>query len=852
MTLPPSVVFAAHELRTAPRSRVLLVAIVLGCTLVVAGSVLGATMQQRVSSGAGVAYERTDLVVRTVQGAGVGVAGVPAGGGITAEDVDRMSGLPGVESVAGMVRAHAALGAGGGVRALVVESPLPASFAWQGLADGRLPRGGAEVALNQRAMDSLGLRVGDRVTIGTQDAGRAEFTVVGALDVKGSLEYESLTYAIAPENVVRALAGIDGVNEVRLRTAPGTSAGSVVDEINSTVPVGWPQPTSEIIAATEQLYGSGLSVLSSVLYGLALIAGLIAFVVLATVVWASLPSRRRTLGMLRTTCATRGQLIAMVALESGAVALVGAVIAIPVGIGLASAAIPLMGMLPGVPVLSFDTMRIPVGSIALVPVAAILGGVLASVVPAVSVARMAPAAAMAPEAVGSRPRGVVSSAALLVSVLLMLLLFYAAYFEDMLFTVMVGLALVAAWVVATPTVCRGAASVAARLTRGRRPVAELTAIQLRRFPGRAAAAGLGATVAAAILALSWVALGSLSTAAADRTAKDPGPDVMVGAYAGGPALGEKVVTQLSGVDGVADVLPVNSSPATLVGPSDSASSSGADETRVSGNVTALSAERLDQVTGGRFPLDRIDPGTAYLPASKLAPFDVGSEVTLRGPDGVRSLRVRYVEGLPFQALVSPEVLSAVGAEGEPHALWVRVDSGTERQDVLDDIRAVAVLNGDLPVSGNAVSQARVDRMIGLARGLATGMLAVAVAIAIAGAALTLTTTQQQRTAEFATLRLLGMQARQLRRLVAGEAWAVGTLSIVAGLALGSVLGAAAAVSVAGALGIDPRVDIPVLPLAILGAVSVVIMRLATATTVDRVAFTTPVQALRQSTTGGRR
>src|SRR5699024_5450741 len=139
---------------------------------------------------------------------------------------------------------------------------------------------------------------------------------------------------------------------------------------------------------------------------------------------------------------------------------------------------------------------------------------------------------------------------------------------------------------------------------------------------------------------------------------------------------------------------------------------------------------------------------------------------------------------------------------------------------------------------------------GLARGLATAMLAVGVLIAIAGATLTLATTTRQRAAEFATLRLLGMHARQLRGLVAGEAWAIGALSVVAGLVLGSALGAAAAVSVAGALGIDPRVDIPVVPLLLLGAASVVVMRMATATTLDRVAFTAPAQALRDSTTGG--
>jgi putative ABC transport system permease protein len=170
--------------------------------------------------------------------------------------------------------------------------------------------------------------------------------------------------------------------------------------------------------------------------------------------------------------------------------------------------------------------------------------------------------------------------------------------------------------------------------------------------------------------------------------------------------------------------------------------------------------------------------------------------------------------------------------------------------VLDDVRAVATTAGGLPVSGSALAQARVDAALDLTRGLATGMLALSVLIAVGGAALTVATTVRERSAELATLRMLGMDGAAVRRLVAVETWASGALSTVLGLLLGVLLGWAATVSAADLLGITARVSVPVLPLVVLGAAQLVVLRIAVTGPLDRVSLISPADSLREAAAAG--
>ena len=852
MNFSSTLELAWHEIRSSGRSRSLLVALVLGCMLVVASTVLGATMNERVSSGAAVAYEKSDLVVRSQQGSALDADSAMAGGSsMTAEDADAMGKIAGVDATAGIVRARAALWGADTVRSAVLESMPPENFVWQKISEGHLPENGAEIALSTESMRAADIRVGDTVTLGTESAGQANFTVSGAIDTRGALGYQSVDYGIVTEAVAQAFAGIDGVNEIQLQLAPDADVDEVMAEINRTLPVGWPQPSEEIVTSTEAVYGTGLGVLTSMITGFAVIAALIALVVVATVVWASLPSRRRQLSLMRLVGATRGQLMAVVALETGIIALAAGILAVPLGIALAYVVVPLAGRIPGVPALGWDAVVLPVGWLIVIPIGALVGGILAAAVPVRAVARVSPAGALRESAAPARPRRLRS--ALIIAALLAGLvgLFVSAATLGLLWTAAFGALFSLAAIAATPMVTRALAARAETLTAERFPVASLAAGEIRAFPGRAAATGLGALLAAVVIAVCWVTLSSVSATAEARSTQDPAAEIVVGAYAGAAPLSDDVVRSLAETPGVGSSLAIDSAQLNLEGPAHPDNITGDSDTRMVGNVAALDPAALAEVTGGRFPLAELADDVVYLPESEVPPFATDGEVTITGPEGEKKLRAEYVADLPFQALVSPEVMKGLASDVTPVAVWLSVAEDASRGEVLGDVRATATIAGELPVSGTAVSDARLDQVVGVAKGLATGMLAVAVLIAMIGAAVTLAATLRERATEMSMMRLLGMGSRQLRLSVAGQTWTIGVISVVVGLVLGAVLGCAAAIAVAGELGISPHIRVPWIPLLVLGAATALGLRLAATAPIDTVSFVPPARALRDANLGGK-
>ncbi|AGP31439.1 ABC transporter permease [Corynebacterium terpenotabidum] len=850
-----------HELSAFRRSGALFVAVLFGGILVVVGAVLGASLNTRVDAGAGVNYEGADLVVRSSTGAGAGIGGSDAdptaaggGTGMSPEDVRSIAALDGVASADGLTRARAALWAGGDVTPTVIES-LPAdNFRWQRLTDGHYPQTGTEVALSTETMAGADLSLGDEVTMGTDESGTGQFTVVGVIDTRGALDYTDTDYAVVTPELAQAFAGTDGVNEVRVALAPGADLRAVTDGINAAVPGNWPESTASLEKSTRTLYDTGLSILSFTVNGFALITAVVALTVVGTVTWASLPGRRRQLALMRLIGASRGQVMAVLVLEVAVIALAAGLLAIPLGIGASYLALPLLGTVPGVPAIPWSDLTVPVATLVGVPVVAVLGAVLAVAGPAFAAGRVPPADAVRRSGGTGRSRPRAVTARLVAVPVLAVLVTVAARVAGTGTTAVVALAFVLALVLAVPALCWAGAGLAARITGDRHPLAEIGAAEIRSFPGRTAATGMAVVVASLVMAVSWVGLSSLSAIADARSSDDPGPGIMVGAYSGGAALDPVVLEALTQVDGVAATVPVDMAQVRLTGePSAGAASTAAssqNETRMIADMVAGDAADYAAITGGRFPLDASDPDTVYLPATDQAPFRDGSTVTLTGPAGDRAVTVRYVADLPVPGLIAPAATADVGIVATTPAVWVAVDGEADRGDVLDAVRTVATIGGDLPVTGTIVTDAKIDAMVTSARLIATAMLVVAVVIAVIGAVVTLTASLRDRAGEFAVLRLLGMEGAQLRHLVGAETIAVGVVSVLVGLAAGVLMGGVAASVIAGTLGVGTQIAVPVVALLIMGVVTVVGLRAAVTGPVDRISLVAPADALRDANLGG--
>lgn len=840
----------AAELRAhRARSAALAMAVALGAGLFAAAAVLGASMQSAADQGLGVEYHGVDLVVRTTSGiaaadaAGAAVAGTESD--ISRRDARRLEALPGVSAVSTLVRAQGVARVGDRIRDITLESLADRpSFRWQRWVAGRAPDTGTEVALTARTMSDLGVRIGDQVSVGRTGVGTALFTVVGEVDIRGSVRYGSMTYGVVTPPVARALAEIDDANAALLQLSPGTDPNRVIADINARVPVGWPQTSADLIRATAGMHSARLTALDGVTTGFATAALLVAALILATTTTVAVHSRRRALALLRCVGASRGQLFRTVVAEVGALGLLGALAGTAVGIGVARASLPAVGLIPSLPDLAPETFTIPWDRVYLSVALPLVFATAAAAVPAWRASRIPTALALdGADGDGRRARWLAPLAGSALVVGGGLLVADGAGRGGAAVLAAGAVAAVVGTLLAAGSVVSGLAGLAVPLFgRAGWPMARLAADGVARDRARASAEVSALVVATALLAFTWTAMGSVAAAMSARITDSPDADVVVGTDVGGSVIGASTLTAFSQVDGVAAVIPIRyGAGVTVIGRG--------ERGRVSlavGTATAETAQ-LDNARPDPFPVRQLRTDTVYLPSSTYPPFPPGTQVSLHGPKGkATGLHVEYVDTLGLPTLVAPRLLARVAGNTEVRTAWLKVADGTDRARVLDEISGVAALAGSLPVTGTLPADVRIAQAVGTARTAATALLAVALLIAVTGAATTLALSVAERHRDHALLRALGLERARLRRLLAIRVAVTGALGSVVGIVLGSLLGLATAQAVARALEVDHRAAVPLLPIVGLAVLTIVGVRAATLAPLETASYVPPARALAES------
>lgn len=838
---------AGAEMR-AHRGRTLsaIVVVALGAGILTMSLVLAATMRTAVDEGISVAYQGADVIVRADQGAGAqeaGSAGSNGGAGITGSSIRTIQGIDGVERTATMVRSSAAAQAGDVTRGITLESlATDESFVWQHWSEGRAPRAAQEIALTQASLDALKIGLGDRVALGNPTVGRAQFTVVGIVDVRGSLSREGSTYGVVTEGVAERLAGLSTPNVLLIATAPGTDPASVVREINARAPVGFPESTRDLIKADSQVHGAQIDALGGLVTGLAAVSLLVAAVTLGTTTAAATASRRRAIALARCVGANRPHLLLLVVLEVLLPSLVGAVVGVGLGVVVARLALPLVGLVTDLPALRGSTFTVRFDDIWMPLVAAAVLALLAAVVPAFLASQVPPSAALtsAPRPEPRHPHlraiALAATAALIAALGAWGVLDGPAHGHVWLPAIGAAMVLAGAGLVLTPLLRSTARGL---LRRARHPATRLTLTDVVRRPGTASTEAVAIVLAVGMVALSWVALSCIAATTAARLTESDQPDLVVGVPGGAPTVSATVLQDLRAVDGVARVVAVPyGRDVTLEGRG--------ERGRVTLGVGTVAAdpEQLSPVLPGGFSIDRLRDDTVYLPTSGFPPFPPGQTVRLRGPDGtVEQLAVQYVDGLQVPSAVSPATLHRVSRDTQVRTAWVSVEPGVDRARLADEISGVATLGGQLPVTGPLVVDVRTGKAFAMARSAATGVLAVAVLVAVIGAAATAALVVDERSREHAVLRAIGLERRGLRRMLVSRIVLVGTVASAVGAVTGSVLGLMIGRSVAQGLGLMVEYRLPALPVVLIAVIAVLLVRAAAAVPLEQASYVPPSRAL---------
>ncbi|MBT1181883.1 ABC transporter permease [Bifidobacterium sp. CP2] len=711
-----------------------------------------------------------------------------------------------------------------------VRGMLPIS-----VTDGEQPADNGEIALPENAAKQLGVTIGDTVTIdsaaaqavraGTVSSSDASSDASGSSDGATTVRVVGLTAdpdgaypytggaAILSDAELAAMSGADdfgsmNVTGVYLHVADGSdkAAEATLARIRTLLPKHY-TVQSRAEAAAESVKGlskSGTDITTTFLLSFGVLAMLVAALVIANTFQVLVAQRRRTLALLRTIGARKGQLYASVLLEAGILGLVASAAGVLLGIGL-MAAVGATGLMReagvhGV-IMSWQAAVVP-----------ILFGVVMTVIASLGSARSAtavtPLEALRPiELTDTRRAGTVRA---VLSILLLAgglaLCAFGAWqihglnagrdtlAKDHYGTVLLAaiggcalvfLALVLSAVFWLPVLMRGVGALAA-LTG---PSAKVAHANIQKNPRRVAATGaallIGVTLVSAIATGAASAKQTMAGAIATRYSVD-----MV---ATGTDMTGEQVRKAEHVDGVTAAL---SAPTAMV----SMKTAGGEETAVL-LVGVKDAAALGKVMHADLSGVSIDDGSVLMPRyssyGRELRFGKGGVAFKGDGSGTLTLTPEQVDyrrvsaNYEVVAFVSSKHFDDGSLKADGRMLLMAVDAdapGTSLSGTFSAVQAAFSGNAGVTVSGPIAERVQWETIIDAMMALLVGLIAVAVLIALIGVANTLSLSVIERTRESATLRAIGMTRGQLRLSLAVEALLLSLVSGVAGVLIGTGFG----------------------------------------------------------------
>lgn len=723
------------------------------------------------------------------------------------------------------------------------------------IIQGDQPVDSNEIALTKSVADQLGVKVGDSVTVNSRTAQAVASTGYGSagndtaadsgmtVRVVGITEDPNGAYAyyggasVLSDNVITAMNGIDDFGKLNvylvyldIDDADQPSADATVKQIDKLLPKHF---TVQSRAAMEEesiksVSKGDTSITTIFLLSFGILAMLVAALVIANTFQVLVAQRRRTLALLRTIGANKGQLYVSVLFEAGLLGLIASMLGVGLGIGL-MAALCQSGLMKATGM----TMRLVLSWPAfVVPIAfGIAMTVIASLGSARSATAVTPLEALRPiELNDTRRAGKIRAilAGLLVLVGIGLAAFSAWQMNEkiaghdsltdkqypmVLLAAIAGCALIFLGLVLSPhSGCRLMRGVGA-LVAFAGPSAKVAHANIQKNPRRVAATGaallIGVTLVSTIAtgaasakqtmnealttrySVDMIAAGAdMTSKQADEVAKIKG--VKNSVYAPTRMMSMKdangkdlnvLIVGVDGVDALRKVVRADLSGVTISGDS-------------------VLMPKYSAATGKDIPLGKSVTFTSDVSGSQTGTADAAASDTENDggqSDGVQTLTLapqkvdyrRISANYAAVAFVDAGHFTNGDVKANGHIMLMRIDAesaGTTLNDVFTNVQNAFSASADLDVSGPVSERTQWETMINGMMALLVGLIAVAVLIALVGVANTLSLSVIERTRESATLRAIGMTRGQLRRSLAVEALLLSLVSGVVGVALGTLFG----------------------------------------------------------------
>lgn len=724
------------------------------------------------------------------------------------------------------------------------------------IIQGDQPVDSNEIALTKSVADQLGVKVGDSVTVNSRTAQAVASTGYSSagndtaadsgmtVRVVGITEDPNGAYAyyggasVLSDNVITAMNGIDDFGKLNvylvyldIDDADQPSADATVKQIDKLLPKHF---TVQSRAAMEEesiksVSKGDTSITTIFLLSFGILAMLVAALVIANTFQVLVAQRRRTLALLRTIGANKGQLYVSVLFEAGLLGLIASMLGMGLGIGL-MAALCQSGLMKATGM----TMRLVLSWPAfVVPIAfGVVMTVIASLGSARSATAVTPLEALRPiELTDTRRAGKIRAilAGLLVLVGIGLAAFSAWQMNEkiaghdsladkqypmVLLAAIAGCALIFLGLVLSaafwlPVLMRGVGALVAFAG----PSAKVAHANIQKNPRRVAATG-----AALLIGVTLVSTIATGAASAKQTMNEAlTTRYSVDMIAAGADMTSKQADEVAKIKGIKDSIYA---PTRMMSMKDANGKDlnvlivgvdGVDALRkvvradlsgvtISGDSVLM--PKYSAATGKDIPLGKSVTFTSDVSGSQTGTADAAASDTENDggqSDGVQTLTLapqkvdyrRISANYAAVAFVDAGHFTNGDVKANGHIMLMRIDAesaGTTLNDIFTNVQNAFSASADIDVSGPVAERTQWETMINGMMALLVGLIAVAVLIALVGVANTLSLSVIERTRESATLRAIGMTRGQLRRSLAVEALLLSLVSGVVGVALGTLFG----------------------------------------------------------------
>ncbi len=673
------------------------------------------------------------------------------------------------------------------------------------VVDGRRPRKGLEIALQDSWAESHDIKQGDRVHLATP-AGERRFEVVGLFQFSTGFEFGGEGFAVMPiESARRVMDKKRGFDEINVVVAGGGAATikevrkRLDERLDKGIRVQTPEGKSDDIE--EQLQAFDV-----ILYFFAAMALFVGGFLIFNSFNMTVLQRIREIGTVRTLGATKSMVVRSVLREALALGVIGSALGVGLGILLAMGLVKLMR----------DGLDFPVGDLvitAVAPIAAVAVGMLTALAgalyPALRAGSTSPIrAVLGTDGLRRRPR---PRRAVLGIVLIGLGLagaFWLGAADETTtivalagmggtFAIFFGFALVA------PFVIGPAVRVLSWPMRRISPVTgRLAADSARSDPSRTAATATGLMIGLALVVAVNSLGASFLTSIEEEFDRSFARDLTVQPSGFAPREGpqqtiaNKLHDKLEKIPeaGVVARERIVYTP-DLPAPKGMGGTDGllfafdpSDYIKVDETGIAAGGSRrhvFDQMEKGEVTL-----GEGFADEIELGP---GDEITLDGPSGTRRVEIAGVVETVFfggqtvgMSLKTLEQVYGVTADSE---LALKATSPGERAELE---RAVTkIVSEDYPnlaVLSNDELKSEVEAQINEQFGIFYAIVGMAIFASLFGIINTLSMSVFERTREIGVLRALGSSRWQVRRQVANEALVIGLIGALLGVAVGTGLG----------------------------------------------------------------